>query len=643
MRFELNTAKTRLKNQELTMRVNRIFIVIMLAFAILSAFVLSKTPTMTSASAESTNVIASVTIANTCTMSSTIESNKAHIATVQSGSYTADIGETLINVSCNDSNGYAVYAVGFTGETDGATTLLGTNTGLAIPTGTSTSTTNSNWAMRLTPISGTDAPTILSDSDGSFLNYHVVPNAATKVAVLANNTESSSSFKTTYAVAISASQPADSYIGKVKYILVHPSTNIPNSSQTTNSGYIGYFPNAGNLVEDTMGDQRISSSDTSAQLWVSNFKRQGYGFAGWSDAYDYVIGEGSESNPNARIYGPNETIEFTAGHYNSPNEGLTLYAVWVPSAGVLQDWTCPNNTAMPIGSVTALTDLRDNDTYAVAKLADGKCWMIENLRLNNTNSDNGIGVLAQGYGGQFVGLANPETDNFEANVGRYDATVPNSIYYAGTMVPPATVDILQEDYAGVRIPRYRNDNTNTDATINPNTTISNMTDRKQNVYGYGNYYSWPAAKANTTFLDNIIGSNATNTSICPKGWRLPRGGDNNDQSTNDFWALIVGGINNGIAPVNHESIADAYYVEEEANQIDKTMRAFPNNLTYSGHVADGATIYSRGNRGYYWTATAESDYDAYYLYFTDTFVYPGTFENSKHGGKSIRCLMPPSA
>ena len=645
MRNKLNATKKRLNGQKLAMvaKATHITIALLLISTILSTFILSRAPTTISANAESIDVITSITVTSSCTMVGTIESNKAHTATVQSGSYTADIGETLISVNCNDNNGYSVYAIGFTSDVDGTTTLLGTNTNLTIPTGTSTSTASSNWAMKLTPVSGNNAPTILSDSDGSFASYHIIPATATKVATFTNGTESSSEFKTTYAVAIGTSQPADTYVGQVKYTLVHPATNIPNAPQTTNAGNIGYFPNAGNEVPDTMGDQEIDDWDTSAMLWASNFKRTGYGFAGWSDAFDYVIGVGSESNPNAHIYGPNETIEFTAGQYSSPNEGLSLYAVWVPSVGVLQNWTCPNNTVMPVGTVTALTDMRDNNTYAVAKLADGKCWMIENLRLDNTNSDNSTGALAQGYGGQFIGLANPETDNFGANDEEYAATAPNSIYYAGTMVPPATVDILQENFAGVRMPRYRNDNTNSDATANPNTTVSNMTSKSQNIYSYGNYYSWAAAKANTTFLETVSGSNAASTSICPKGWRLPQGSDGDDQSTNELWALIVGGINNGIAPANYGSTADAYYTEEETSQVSEKMRTFPNNFVNSGHVADYDTIYNRGARGFYWSATAESDYNAYYLYFSEVYIYPGTMDNSKHGGKTIRCVISPSA
>lgn len=40
------------------------------------------------------------------------------------------------------------------------------------------------------------------------------------------------------------------------------------------------------------------------------------------------MSDGSGTN-----YGPNETIEFTAGQYSGTNNGLSLFAMWVPSAG----------------------------------------------------------------------------------------------------------------------------------------------------------------------------------------------------------------------------------------------------------------------------------------------------------------------
>ena len=342
-------------------------------------------------------------------------------------------------------------------------------------------------------------------------------------------------------------------------------------------------------------------------------------------------------NAGYHIYGPNQTIEFAAGQYST--KGLSLYAVWVKSAGSLQNWSGCSSLAQ--GAVTALTDQRDNNTYAVAKLADGKCWMIENLRLDNTNSDNATGALAQGYGtsatyGNFIGLANPETANFIGSTSSAtNPTEPNSIYYAGTLVAPATMDISQTNYASFRMPRFRNDNTNTDTAVNPNTIVANMTNTGQNIYSYGNYYTWPAAKANTDYLANITDSNAANTSICPKGWKLPQGGNKANESTNDFWALAVTGLNNP-NPANYSSSTNPYYDgSAEAGPVGRKLRAFPNNFVYSGYV-NGSSVNNRGSDGNYWSATASSYNNAYY--FRSTYVYPGTINIDKYYGRSVRCV-----
>lgn len=202
----------------------------LLLLTTVSALVLSKSPNTDTTNAAGASILAGVTVDSVCTMSGSVETNQEHVASVHGSSYTADIGETTIRVNCNDGNGYAVYAVGFTNDTEGTNTLEGNYTGYNIPTGTGTSTTTSNWAMKLTSVSGTSAPSILSDNNGSFASYHSVPDIATKVVSRTSNTTSPSEFKTTYAVAVSGAQPADTYTGQVKYTLVHPSNANPDGT-----------------------------------------------------------------------------------------------------------------------------------------------------------------------------------------------------------------------------------------------------------------------------------------------------------------------------------------------------------------------------------------------------------------------------
>ena len=423
----------------------------------------------------------------------------------------------------------------------------------------------------------------------------------------------------------------------MKYTLVHPYTETPLQPQATSPGKIGYYPNASG-VTDSMGDQSIGSSSTSATLWASNFQRPGYGFAGWTDQFDYDI---NSSNNTGHIYGPNETIEFTAGQYSGSNPGLSLYAVWVPSAGNIQGWT--GCSSLQQGNVTALTDTRDNDTYAVAKLADGKCWMIENLRLDTADSLDATKSSTGSYGGVFSGLANPETANFYNTTpvvanSRYKSDGSGDVYNTslGTLS-----DIGTANNPVYRMPRYRNDNTNSDSNINPNTTVANMTGVVQNVYSYGNYYSWSSSIADTTNYsgkDNV----SVTTSLCPTGWRLPRGGDKSNEANNEIWDLVVNGLNGGVNPANYDSSTTPSYNgngSTEAGLVDKKIRKYPNNFLYSG-FAYSSSVNSRGSSGSYWSSTAMLlSGSACSFSFSSSSVQPGAGNGNRSYGDTLRCVF----
>ena len=178
-----------------------------------------------------------------CTLSGTGMSS--HNAEIINGGYQANIGTTVLHAFCNDASGFAIYAAGYTGDEIGATNsnkLVGTaaSNNATIDTGLATSAGNpdvSNWAMKLAisqdsgDITGTNAFTIDSDTEGTFSNYHTVPNEYTKVAhkdVATDMTNTTGGVKltTTYAAYISRTQPADIYSGQVIYTLVHPSTHV---------------------------------------------------------------------------------------------------------------------------------------------------------------------------------------------------------------------------------------------------------------------------------------------------------------------------------------------------------------------------------------------------------------------------------
>lgn len=366
------------------------------------------------------------------------------------------------------------------------------------------------------------------------------------------------------------------------------------------------------------------TSNMAVNLWPVNFKYDingdgynDYGFAGWSEDKNAATAINATNN-KPTIYGPMQNI--TTGDLSA--NGMKLYAVWVPVAKDkdgneltfqtgdllttrLTETVGDTLANKPNEYITALRDERDSQVYAVAKLKDGNYWMIENLRLNTTGSNDS--TKAQGFGGVFSGLAKAESANFSSS------TTANSLY--------STTNITGSNQ-GYRFPRYNNKNTNS--------PVANMTSTSDNIYSYGNYYTWAAAIANTNDYTgpevkvNDKTSETANTSICPSGWRLPYGRDTGNGTASGGFYNLNYKIN------NDSSVTDA--------TASKNLRAYPNNFVYSGSFNSYSADY-RGSSGYCWSSTANRSSAAYYLYFGSSNVAPGTSSSIKYNGLSVRCVL----
>ena len=182
------------------------------------------------ASADNDSVVdeINITVPVACTMSGT--GMNTHNAEIGNGQYNSAIGETTLKALCNDNEGFAIYAIGYTDNEEGKNVL--TNSTLSstydIVTGTATSGNTSNWAMKLSTISS-PTPTYPITIQNSFDSFHNVPNDYTLVAKRTSGTDTGtnaegSTLKSTYQAYISPTQPAGTYTGQVKYTLVHPHT-----------------------------------------------------------------------------------------------------------------------------------------------------------------------------------------------------------------------------------------------------------------------------------------------------------------------------------------------------------------------------------------------------------------------------------
>ena len=331
------------------------------------------------------------------------------------------------------------------------------------------------------------------------------------------------------------------------------------------AGRICYYDNGADVVKGGRGtmNNQTTSSNASVNLIPSNYSKTGYGFAGWAtDAVTTPYG------PNANITTP-----------NLADEGLALYAKWVKSTGDLQSWQ--GCSSMNTNDITALTDARDNQTYAVAKLADGKCWTIENLRLDPGN----------------VTITALNTHNPTATF----ITETASATSLNTLCNDNGLDTCynQIQYNSNSLKRSLTPSYNTDS---PAVTW----------FSYGVYYNWYTATAgNGTY------STANNTTvsgdICPINWHLPSGNNNGE-----FNALNTA-VNSG------------------ATNRDTGLRAFPVNFVWSGDYNNAKRNSSYSN-GRLWTATAKNSSETYRAGYASN---NATLKNNvyyKWDGFAVRCV-----
>lgn len=237
--------------------------------------------------------------------------------------------------------------------------------------------------------------------------------------------------------------------------------------------------------------------------------------------------------------------------------GKTFY---ITQDGAIQSGVCPGDSTSPaqdgslLQAITAANctttrimaiDARDNRTYWVQKLADGKCWMLTNLAYagggTNTYSD-------------VVALSNGSAES----TGSY--TVAK--YYIPTNANPTTNP------------------------TQPSSTTDGGTTNSQNGYLY-NWCAAMGAQASTVACTNAATPAAsTVTSICPAGWRLPTG------NTSGEFAALNTAVNGGLTNTN-AGLRSAWLAQSAGSWSSTFSGAGSGNALYWSSTAAAAnTAYS---------------------------------------------------
>ena len=438
-----------------------------------------------------TSVVDEITIdiPASCSLTNTVGS--AHTATIETGVYQENIGETTFKVFCNDSEGFAVYAVGYTNDEFGNNTLKPAmvDNSNAVATGTATSGNTSNWAMKLSAVSGTYAPTIHSTEENSntysFTSYHTIPSEYTKVASYSSNTDvtTGSSFKSTYAAFISQTQLADSYTGKVKYTVVHPANaDVPMSTISS----LTYMQDFNELTPSQRAAVLNSMSYNTTYSLIDNRDNKTYQVAKLKDdniwmAENLDLGRttltGGLTSANTNLDANAATV--TASTFNSwiKSSGTATYtsAELIPlttsntSDGLDIDTTSStpygtlyNYCAASAGTICSASGANNNDAISDICPAGwrlpiggfyGETSLLYDLTDYNTNAKMRAPIASGGAAFALAGIFNNSTPTIQGSYGCYWSSTRNngsSMHYLGLHtagVYPANNDYRYYGYA----------------------------------------------------------------------------------------------------------------------------------------------------------------------------------------------------
>ena len=235
---------------------------------------------------------------------------------------------------------------------------------------------------------------------------------------------------------------------------------------------------------------------------------------------------------------------------------------------------------------TLVTDSRDGQTYAIARLADGNCWMLQNLKLGAKTESLTLTAADSNVSGAGFTLNNKLAD------GKFPATTI-------TDTAPGSRNAFVYDSQAY----YCADT-------------------------YGCYYNSYTATAGSMTSSTGAGVNV-NYSVCPAGWTLPTGG-----SGGQFEILATAYGGTGIDAVTKLLVANPTTATENVNG-----QYTPGFLLGGIYGADGATYVAENSQ--YWSRTSYSIGRGHCLLIDDSSVYPAPYDH-KFYGRAVRCLLQES-
>jgi uncharacterized protein (TIGR02145 family) len=260
-----------------------------------------------------------------------------------------------------------------------------------------------------------------------------------------------------------------------------------------------------------------------------------------------------------------------------------------------------------------LTDMRDGQDYRIRKLADGKCWMIDNLKLEltdgmvltpgdtNVAADTTVALATGGLGGNFTSSGFLTVDNTNAAGTDYDN------YNAWRQVDPNETPNCQNN-TGTGGKAYNDDSAT----------------------GCGYLYNFYTATASAGDNTKTTQYDTVESSICPAGWRLPTGMVAGAGTDSDFQNLSVNYGGTGAQQIGASSLAVL---------ANLWLSAGAWQGAFGGAYGFASAPVRQGTYGLYWSASVNSAQGVYTTQFYNRGINPGVLNDSRMNGFAVRCLV----
>ena len=366
---------------------------------------------------------ATVTVPSSCTMSG----GQEHSKTIYNGQL-EDIGTSTLNVMCNDSGGFAIYAVGFGNNKIGNTVLHSDTQATTYDIQTGTSGTNSYWSMKLAKVTGNYEMTVDPAFDQT---AHVVPDAYTKVAQRTATTDftEGSSVNATYSAYVSQTQPQGTYTGKVKYVLIHPSGTTPPTTFVMQD--VDYWKET--MLEGET--YKVTDNRDNKEYYVSKLEDGNVWMTSNLDLCIGCSGTAALTSENTDLNTAGSGIYAT--DYSTDSNGVIH---WTPVAShITPSGASTNNTLT--GSPAQITNFAKNNpansvsgwqnSYVMPYMAEGGNHWVANNNPYNSYADcvsaNGADLCNQKFVGNYYNWTAAVASSDSTNISAKFATAENSI------------------------------------------------------------------------------------------------------------------------------------------------------------------------------------------------------------------------